>query len=170
MNGLALSLVWMLVVVAVTIFIVHRRSVISRFQVACGVFVAGLIGLLASVLLAPAAGPEPVVDALNGLYFYGFWFFGVFAQLYFLADRGFSLTMLTDSLCEGTAGRTREEIKRAYAGGAGMAYVKEKRLRQLVEIGWIRQERQRYLLTPVGRRVGRLCLRLQQLYLFRETG
>ena len=176
MGGVLLSLVWISVVSGMTVLVFHRRVVTQRFRVMCRIFAGGLIGFVVSYFVVPSpclgvpVRSEPVVEFLNGLYCYHFWFFGVFAQLYSLADRGFSLTILTDFLTSGAASRTREEIKHMYAGGKGMAYVKQKRIEQIIHGGFIRREHQTYVSTSLGWRVGRLFQGVQRLYRFQETG
>ncbi len=177
MGGALLSVLWMLAVMAVSILLFHLRPVQRRFRTLCTVFAVGAVGFTVSYLqMSPAVfglppnRTEPWTEFLNGFYLYSFWFFGVFVQLYSLADRGFSLTMLTDLLSEGSVIRTRQEIKAGYASGKGTAYVKHKRMAQIIHGGFIRREQDGYRDTRLGRRVGRFLLTLQQLYRFRETG
>ena len=156
------SLVWAGAVVAVTIACFHLWPVQRRFGLLCAVGALGAVGVVWSLQRSGLA---------LGLYLYGFWIFGVFAQLYSLADRGFSLTILTDFLSAGCPARTRAEIKRAYAAGQGMAYVKSKRMAQIVHGRLVRQQETRsYTATRLGRWIGRAVLQLHALYRFREVG
>ncbi len=170
MKGIVLSLLMSGFVALATVAVFHARPVTRRFRAMCLVFCFGLIGFIAIYQATPASPSESIVGLLNGLYFYVFLFFGVIAQAYALADRGFSLTMLTDFLPAEAMKRTREEIKQAYAGGKGMSYVKHKRMAQIAHGGLIKQGAGGYVSTPLGQFVGRVFLRLQDLYQFHENG
>ena len=169
MSGLFLSLGWMLFVVLGTAVIFRRWAVTRRFRVMCGLFLIGGLGFIASFALMPPR-PEPLAEFLNGLYLYAFFFFGVVAQCYGLADRGFSLAILTDVYRAGRQPRSRAELKQVYAGGRGMAYAREKRIAQLLHGGFIRLDAGAYRGTQLGLSIGRAFGVLQRLYRFQETG
>ena len=177
MRGLALAVGWMLTVMVVTIIVFHCWSVTRRFRVMCLIFLAGLAGFVTHALLtqpeplwAGALRLQPVVEWLNGLYVYGFLFFGIFVQAYGLADRGFSLGILTALYHSSEPAKTRQEMKQLYAGGQGMAYVRQKRILQMVHGGFLRAEGQSYHATRLGALIGHIFLALKRLYRFQETG
>lgn len=168
MNGFLFSIAWILIVMAVTTAVFHRWNVRRRFRVMSALFAAGLVGFLASALLM--SGKPSTVETLNGLYFYVFWFFGVAAQCYGLADRGFSLAVLSDLDRLGGGPRTREEIRTAYANGRGLDYVKEKRIGQILHGGFMREQEGRYIPTSLGRWVGLIGAVAQRFYGFQDIG
>lgn len=173
MTGIVLSILWALIVVGLTVVRFHQRDISRRFRTICALSLIGLAGLWLSYAVLrrhPGLGRWSWVEIVNGSYLYAFWIFGVFSQLYGLADRGFSLTILTDFLSAESTPRSRTEISQGYAEGKGMEYVKRKRFAQIVHGGFIRQAGDRYVSTPRGLWVGRLCGWLQTLYRFRETG
>ena len=126
LRGLVASVLWIGVVIAVTVVVFHRWPVTRKFRAMCAIFFGSVPACAATYWWMPAAwfGPPSVLGLLNGLYLHHFWFFGVFVQLYALADRGFSVAILSDLCHSATPHRTREEIKHAYAGGKGTAVEK----------------------------------------------
>ena len=177
MREVALAVVWMLTVMVVTVIVFHCWSLTRRFRVMCLIFLAGLVGFVTNALFTQPEPPwvgalrlQMVVEWLNGLYFYWFLFFGVFVQAYGLADRGFSLGILTALYHSSEPAKTRQEIKQLYAGGKGMAYVRQKRIQQMIHGGFIRAEGQSYHTTRLGAFIGHIFLALKRLYQFQETG
>src|SRR5215510_11808378 len=73
------------------------------------------LGFLPPWLLA---GP-PWFDLLLALFFFAAAFFGGVAQLYNLADRGFSLRILIDALEEPSGTVAAEQLITSYGGGQG---------------------------------------------------
>src|SRR5262245_55587713 len=73
------------------------------------------LGFLPPWLLA---GP-PWFDLLLALFFFAAAFFGGVAQLYNLADRGFSLRILVDALEHPSATVGRDQLTAGYGGGQG---------------------------------------------------
>ena len=178
MRGVALAVVWMLTVMVVTIIVFHCWMMTRRFRVMCLIFLAGLVGFVIHALLTQPEPPlwagalrlQAVAELLNGLYFYWFLFFGIFVQAYGLADRGFSVGILTALYYSSESAKTRRDIKQLYAGGKGMAYVRQKRVQQMVHGGLIQAEGESYHATRLGALIGRIFLALKRLYQFQETG
>ena len=173
MAGIVLSVLWALIVAGLTLARFRQGDVSRRFRTICVLFVIGLTGFwlsYAGLRGGPHGGRWSWVESLNGCYVYAFWIFGVFSQVYGLADRGFSLTILSDFLSAPSPARSRTEMLQRYAEGRGMEYVKRKRFTQLVHGGFVRRAGDRYVSTPLGLWVGRVCGWVQALYAFRETG
>lgn len=165
MHGVLLSILWAMLVMGASLVLFHLRRVERRFRSVCWLSVGGLAGLVAQ------SSQTPLAELILSVYLYAFWIFGIFAQLYSLADRGFSLTMLTDFLGAERQGRTRMEIKQQYAAGRGMDYVRVKRMAQMLQGRFIREcEAQTYVPTALGRWMGNAALWCHAVYRFREAG
>jgi hypothetical protein len=105
------------------------------------------LGLLPS---GPGRGGA-VLGILNALLVHGLLFMG-YAMFYFLVDRGFSLRVMIE--IEGVPGRGlgQDELAAIYPP----AGVVRRRLGELVEIGRLTRDGERYRLTPRGRLDARL--------------
>jgi hypothetical protein len=131
-----------LVVLAVAVTLAFRRQAATRgaatlvklflwhvpaVALACAVTPADL-GVLSPTLLAE----PPWLDLAACLFFYAAGFGGGLAQLYNLADRGFSLRILAELGAARGRALTVAEIAERYSEGRGLGWMYGKRLEGLV--------------------------------------
>jgi len=169
MTGFVLSIGWALAAAIATLVMLHLRRVTRRVRLMGWLGLLGLVGFVAHYLLIHPCPTQALrvgwgLEFVNGLYFYLFGFIGVFLQIYGLADRGFSLAMLTDLNRAHPRAMTREALKQTYADGKGLTYVSHKRMHQLTHGGFIRTEGNTVRATRLGAAIGRVCVALRRLY------
>jgi len=100
--------------------------------------------------------PRYVPACLFGLFVHSALFFGGWLQLYNLADRGFSLRILTDIYESPERALTAPELQARYGGGRGMDWMLDKRVQGIVDTGMASLADGRVRLTPKGTRAARL--------------
>ena len=93
---------------------------------------------------------HPLADLVNGVILYQLFFWLITANFYSLASRGFSLGMLI-AIAETETGRLdKEETRRSFAGGKGVDWNFERKLKDCLSTGLIRCDHGRYYNTPRG--------------------
>jgi hypothetical protein len=110
------------------------------------------LGFLSSSLVEPRYVPA----GLFGLFVHGALFFGGWLQLYNLADRGFSLRILTDIDESPERILTAAELQARYGGGRGLDWMLDKRVRGITETGMATLAHGRLRATPKGVRAARI--------------
>jgi len=126
------------------------------------------LGLLAAYAATPPdvwvlpvgwAGAGGLIDLANGLLVQGLLFVG-YSMFYFLVDRGFSARILIE--IEGAPGRalTPEEVARVYP----LERVVARRLDEMLDMGSVTKEGERYRITPRGCRQARLFAFLKSFF------
>ena len=109
----------------------------SRALALLQLFAATLPVLALAHLLTPAnlwvlppmlVNPNAWVDVGFTVFLYGAAFFGGSLQLYNLAERGFSLTLMMDVARSGDQGMSLEDVRRCYSQGHGISWMFQKRI------------------------------------------
>jgi len=154
--ALAILVYTLVVTVGARSYKTDRRALVMTMTFACSLMALAVLwyatpadlGFLPAQLLAE----PPWLDGAATLFFFSSAFFGGVLQLYNLADRGFSLRILIDTL-ESDAGTTDiDDILTGYSRGRGMAWMYHKRLDGMLQGGFVRAEQDSILLTPKGAR------------------
>jgi hypothetical protein len=118
------------------------------------------LGFLSPLLLA-----EPRwLDFASALFFFSAAFFGGVLQLYNLADRGFSLRILTDIMESPAATRDVQQMMANYSRGQGLSWMYRKRMEDLVAGGFVRRSDDSILLTPKGARLAAVFAGLRHFF------
>ena len=92
----------------------------------------------------------PGLDLVFAMALYATGFFGGILQLYNLADRGLSLRMLIDILEEPSGKMSADEIMTSYGGGQGIIWMYDKRIRDMLSSGLVRETDGNLVLTRRG--------------------
>jgi hypothetical protein len=95
---------------------------------------------------------NPVLEIVFLLFIYSSIFFGGIQQVYWLADRGFSLRISIDIDKSGGC-MTVPEVIRSYSMGKGIKWMYQKRIDGLVEMKLIEAQGNAITVTASGRRV-----------------
>ena len=158
---------------ALLITLVFRTIALrERAAVMCRLFLATVPVYLALYALTPAdlgvlapwlVEPRYVPAGLFGLFIHGALFFGGWLQIYNLAERGFSLRILTDIDESPERALSAAEIEARYGGGRGMGWMLDKRVQGVVETGMATLDDGRLRLTPKGARAAWVFGRLRAL-------
>ena len=90
------------------------------------------------------------LDLVFAMALYATGFFGGILQLYNLADRGLSLRMLIDILEEPSGKMSADEIMTSYGGGQGIIWMYDKRIRDMLSSGLVRETDGNLVLTRRG--------------------
>ena len=111
------------------------------------------------VLPAGWAGAGWLIDVANGLLVHSLLFVG-YSMFYFLVDRGFSARILIE--IERVPGRalSPEGVARMYS----LDQVVERRLDEMLDLGSLIKEGDRYRITPRGRREARLFASMKSFF------
>jgi hypothetical protein len=121
--------------------ILREFRLIKRIRALLLVYFAILAGLAAVSLgtssdlsfLPSGLLAEPWwLDFLATLFFFSAAFFGGILQLYNLADRGLSLRILIEIVERGNQGATLTELSEGYSGGRGIAWMYDKRVKDII--------------------------------------
>jgi len=115
------------------------------------------LGFLSPSLVEPRYVPA----CLFGLFVHSALFFGGWLQLYNLADRGYSLRILTDIYESPERALTAPELQARYGGGRGMDWMLDKRVQGIVDTGMALLADGRVRLTPKGARTARIFAALR---------
>ncbi len=115
------------------------------------------LGFLSPSLVEPRYVPA----CLFGLFVHSALFFGGWLQLYNLADRGFSLRILTDIDESPERALTAPELQARYGGGRGTDWMLDKRVQGIVDTAMAILSGGRMRLTPKGRRAARIFAALR---------
>ncbi|HET8576161.1 MAG TPA: hypothetical protein VFO18_03610 [Methylomirabilota bacterium] len=160
--ALGCSLLFALLITLIfrTITLRERAAVMLRLFLATVPLYLALYALTPADLgiLSPGlVEPRYVPACLFGLFVHGALFFGGWLQLYNLADRGFSLRILTD--VDESPGRelSAAEIQGRYGGGRGLEWMLDKRVEGVVGTGMATLDHGRLRVTPKGARAARIC-------------
>jgi hypothetical protein len=138
----------------------------SRATAMLGLFAATVPLLIAAhILTTPDLGvlppaltnPSAPVDFAFTLFLYLTAFLGGSLQLYNLAERGFSLTIMMDVVRAGERGMTLDDVRRGYSRGHGIGWMFEKRIRDMQAGDAIALEGDDVVLRPRGARVAALA-------------
>jgi hypothetical protein len=111
------------------------------------------LGVLSPGLVEPRYVPA----CLFGLFVHAALFFGGWLQLYNLADRGFSLRILTDVDESPERALSAAELQARYGGGRGLQWMLDKRVEGIVESAMATLDHGRLRVTPKGARAARIC-------------
>lgn len=154
------------------VFVVRRRIVLM-----CGLFLITLVFLVVvHAATPPSLGflpatltiPAKWVDLGFATLLYVAAFFGGILQLYNLADRGFSLRMLTD-IYESPGGvLTVRAMFEQYSAGRGLEWMYQKRLDGLLDQGLILIDGDKVCNSEKGRRVALMYQWLQNFLRLRS--
>jgi len=87
------------------------------------------------------------LDLALVLFFFTAAFFGGILQLYNLADRGFSLRILIDALEDPSGTIGIEQVMTGYGGGRGIAWMYDKRMRDLLEGDFVLRQNESIVLS-----------------------
>ena len=117
------------------------------------------LGFLQPWLLA---GP-PWFDLLLAMFFFAAAFFGGVAQLYNLADRGFSLRILIDALEDPNGSVDVDRLIAHYGGGQGITWMYDKRVRGLLDGDFIQPADHSFTLTGRGARIADIFIHIRKL-------
>jgi hypothetical protein len=110
------------------------------------------LGVLSPTLVEPRYVPA----CLFGMFVHTALFFGGWLQLYNLADRGFSLRILTDIDESPERALTATELETRYGSGRGTDWMLDKRVRGIVETGMATLADGRLTVTLRGVRAARI--------------
>lgn len=118
-----------------------------------GLLVAGYAATPADLWVIPAGWGRAgwLIDLGNGLLVHWFLFMG-YSMFYFLVDRGFSARILIEIERAPGQALTPEDVARAYS----LDQVVGRRLGEMLDMGSIVRDEDRYVITPRGRRQARL--------------
>ena len=148
--------------------IFHLRAPHRRFGSMVRLHALLALGLLAAYAVTPPdvwvipagwAGAGWLIDLANGLLVQSLLFVG-YSMFYFLVDRGFSARILIE--IERAPGRalTPEEVARVYP----LERVVARRLDEMLDMGSVTKEGDRYRITPRGCRQARLFAFLKSFF------
>lgn len=111
------------------------------------------------VIPAGWAGAGGLIDLANGLLVQGLLFVG-YSMFYFLVDRGFSARILIEIEVAPGRALTTEEVARVYQ----LERVVARRLDEMLDMGSVTKEGDRYRITPRGCRQARLFAFLKSYF------
>lgn len=164
-KGLILAVAATALAVVLATLMFRAVTTTRRVPVLLGVWLATLAVYAIAFALTPAdlgvlppalVERLPWVEALFGLVVHAALFFGGLLQVYNLAERGFSLRILIDVAEAPSRALTAPDVCDRYAAGRGVAWMLDKRLRDLVDHDYIRLDGGRYCVTPRGLRTARV--------------
>lgn len=159
MKGIVLSFLVFIIDTIAVVWILRRRVPEEKFKVLLKIYLFFSLFFFPLYFMTPEdlgflpdsfLEKNPKADFVNGfvLYHLFFWLFTV--QTYSLASRGFSTEMLMTIEKSGLRRLDSEEIKRSFAGGKGVAWNFEDKLRDCLRTGLVRFENGRYYHTKRG--------------------
>lgn len=165
MKGLLLAAAATALAVVLATVVFRALTTTRRVPVLLGVWLTTLAAYLIAFALTPAdlgvlppalVERRPLLEALFGLAVHAALFFGGLLQVYNLAERGFSLRILIDVAEAPARALTAPDVRDRYGAGRGLAWMLDKRLRDLIEHDYVRLDGGRYCATPRGVRTARV--------------
>ncbi len=105
--------------------------------------------------------PSPTVDFWNGLLILVLVFHGIWAFTYTVWT-GPTVRVLLAASRAGRAGLTIDEVLREFETSDRANQLLRRRLPKLIQGGYLREERGRYVLLPRGRAAGRVVARVKR--------
>jgi hypothetical protein len=159
--GCATIVYLMLVTVLFRLTMPRSRALAMLKLFVATVPVLGLIHVLtpADLWLLPAwlIHPTGWVDLGFMVFLYSAAFFGGSLQLYNLAERGFSLTMMTDIVESGERGMSLADVRKGYSRGHGIAWMFQKRIDDMQAGNLVKIEAGDVVVQERGERIARLA-------------
>jgi hypothetical protein len=90
-----------------------------------------------------------IIDVLVGLFFYFGFHYGIFQNLYGLAQRSISASLLIQ-LNDVKGISTFSKCQNDYADGKGFSYIKNSRLKDMVNLGFVTEQQNVYSISSRG--------------------
>jgi hypothetical protein len=138
-------------------FLLRASAFLLPFLILAHLFTRADLGVLPASLVTPVSP----IDLAFSVFLFVVASLGGVAQLYNLADRGFSLRILIDILEAPDQTLTAAEVMVVYSAGRGIAWMYEKRVTGMLSAGLIELAGDEVVLTAKGYSVAEVFANLQ---------
>jgi len=133
-------------------------------------FSATYVGLaIAAIFYFELEILSSLIDIILGLFLYFGIHYAIFLNFFSLAQRSISSAILI-LLLENSGTLAEEECMKKYANGKGFSYIKKSRIEDMLNLGWINGDDQKYSITSKGQKVIRLVRFILKFWGLRQLG